>query len=77
MLDVSFVEKEQDMSVSEKYLDICSIIGGTERIVRSKESVERISEELQECPARLDNRMYEIYGMSGKDMLEAFVKGYI
>lgn len=70
-------KKYMDMTVMKKFIRICSALGKTERICSRKESVELISKELDKCPARLENLFYEKYGMSGSDMLEAFVKGYM
>lgn len=65
------------MKTMEKYIDICSAIGGMERVGIRKEPVEKISDELKGASARLDNLLYEIYGMSGTDMLDTCTRGHM
>lgn len=77
--DVSFAGKTYgyDMTAMKKFIIICSAFGKKEGIAGRKESVEIISKELNDSSARLENMFYEKYGMSGSDMLDAFINGYI
>lgn len=70
-------EKHMDMTAMKKFISICSVFGKKEGIAGRKESVEIISKEFNDCSARLENMFYEKYGMSGSDMLDAFINGYI
>ncbi len=59
----------------EKYLRVCSIIGGAAGLCGNRETGRRLSVELEHAPIGLDNFLYENFGMSGKEIADSFLAG--